>query len=141
MNNDIKDSGIWTNVKTETGFILNVNLRRDTLDQAYTELKTFILKNKFQPYEKSFNKGTPKPVEYVENRVCPLDGGKLIKPPVGTNRPIKCANGKYDFATKTTVGCQFTEWEKPAHVAEVEKVMARNTDTYNPDEVPDNIDF
>ena len=128
MNNDIKDSGIWTNVKTETGFILNVNLRRDTLDEAMTEIKAFILKNKLQPYERSSQKYPPKVIDYVENRVCPLDGGKLIKPPVGTNRPIKCANGKYDFATKTTLGCQFTEWEKPAHVAEVEKSFARTGD-------------
>lgn len=52
MNNDIKDSGLWTEVKTETGFILNVNLRRDTLDECMKDLKTFILANKCQPYER-----------------------------------------------------------------------------------------
>jgi hypothetical protein len=67
----------------------------------------------------------PKVVEYVENKVCPLDGGKLIKPPVGTNRPIKCENGKYDFATKVSSGCDYKEWPKPKIAQDVDEAFER----------------
>lgn len=135
---------MFTNYKREDGFEVSLTLRGEDLKTVATNLDEAIkaiMKKGGTPVSRQKAGYPPKTVDYIENRVCPLDGGKLIKPPVGTNRPIKCENGKYDFATKTTVGCQFTEWEKPAHVAEVEKVMARNTDTYNPDEVPDNINF
>lgn len=68
-----------------------------------------------------FQKAAPKPVDYIEGRLCPLDGGRLIKPPVGTNRPIKCENSKYNFQTKTSSGCAFTEWPKSGYEQDMER--------------------
>src|ERR1035437_10138554 len=63
---------------------------------------------------------------YVEGRVCPLDGGKLIKPPVGTNRPIKCENNRYNFQTKQSEGCAYTDWNntKSGYQTDMERVAA-----------------
>lgn len=135
---------MFTNYKRLDQFEVSLTLRGDELKVVATNLDTAIkaiMEKGGTPVSRQKAGYPPKVIDYVVGEVCPLDGGRLINPPAGTNRPIKCENGKYDFATKTTSGCLFTRWPKPAHVAEVEKVMARNTDTYNPDEVPDNIDF
>lgn len=55
-----------------------------------------------------------KEIEYVEGRLCPLCGEKLvyaIKKADGS-KFIKCSTQKYDFATKTSSGCNFVEWPK-----------------------------
>lgn len=48
--------------------------------------------------------------EYIEGRVCPLDGGKLVKPQPGSKAPIKCENNKWNPTTKEAYGCKHIEW-------------------------------
>ena len=104
----------FTSWKRPDGFVVNFTVRDTDGSQAYTRIDLAIKKamaDKCVPYEKSFTKAKA-PVDYVEGRVCPIDGGKLIKPSAD-NRPIKCENGKYDFATKTKSGCAYVEWPQP----------------------------
>lgn len=65
--------------------------------------------------------GFKKEIAYVEGRVCPKCGEKLVQGTTKTGKPfIKCSTQKYDFTTKSTTGCSFVEWtetegqEKPA---------------------------
>lgn len=52
-----------------------------------------------------------KPVDYVEGRLCPKDNGRLVRTQTKAGAKfIKCENNKYDFATKRSSGCPFTEW-------------------------------
>jgi hypothetical protein len=67
---------------------------------------------------KKFGGGFKKEPEYVGDRVCPIDGGKLIKP-TNPRAPIKCENQKYDFRTKITSGCTFTEWPNQQKTDEI----------------------
>lgn len=71
------------------------------------------LANGFEVPVKGF-KSAPKEKDFVEGKVCPLDGGKLIKPPLGSRAPIKCENQKYDWTTKVTSGCAYIEWPDKA---------------------------
>lgn len=105
---------MFTNYKRADGFEVSLTLRGTNLSTVATQLDKSIksiIENGGTPVSRQngFKKDKP-PVEYIEGRVCPLDGGKLIKPPVGTQRPIKCENGKYNFQTKQAYGCGFTEW-------------------------------
>jgi hypothetical protein len=53
----------------------------------------------------------PKVKDYVEGRVCPVDGGKLVnKVSKAGKKYIQCENGSYNPVTKTTDGCKYTEW-------------------------------
>ncbi len=52
---------------------------------------------------------------YVEGRVCPLDGGKLLKGSDATKWAEKCENGKWDAATRKTIGCNHIVWKQTTH--------------------------
>lgn len=53
--------------------------------------------------------GASKTVEYVEGRVCPKDGGKLIKKVSKEGKPFAvCENGKFINGVKS--GCDHFEW-------------------------------
>lgn len=109
-----KKTGLWCDVKTETGFVLNVNLRGDTLEECFTELKTFIQDHKMLPYERyarkesgnTFFKKEAKPKEYT-GEDCPQDGGKLIFTETKKGRAVKCENSNWDFKTKQETGCNY----------------------------------
>jgi hypothetical protein len=109
MNNDGQFKAIvFTTFKSQGGFVVHATQRGDDLKDCYTKLGEFIKSEKGVAYEKQ--SGFPKKqIEYVEGKVCPLDKGRLIKP-TAPNRPIKCENSKYDFATKTSSGCAYVEW-------------------------------
>lgn len=64
--------------------------------------------------KQSFGGGVKKEVQYVEGKTCPKDGGKLVKAFSKTGKEYhKCENGKYDFATKQTLGCTYVDWLNP----------------------------
>jgi hypothetical protein len=97
--------------KRADGFIVQLTLRDETGEAVLKRLDgaiNKIVELKGIPYERQsgFKK---REVEYT-GELCPLDKGRLIKPPVGSNRPIKCENSKYDFATKTSSGGKFIKW-------------------------------
>ena len=118
MHNDSEMPVVmFTNYKRTDGFEVSLTLRGVDLSTVATNLDTAIkgvIAKGGTPVSRQSKGYPPKVVDYVVGRVCPLDGGKLINPPVGTNRPIKCENGKYDFTTKTTSGCTFIEWANTA---------------------------
>ena len=103
---------VFTTFKSKnTGFIVHATQRGDDLDSAYKLLGDFITKQGGIPYEKQG--GFPKKVIEYTGELCPLDKGRLIKPSA-PNRPIKCENSRYDYATKTSSGCAFVSWPKPS---------------------------
>jgi len=54
--------------------------------------------------------------------VCPKDGGRLFHILTKTGKDIcKCENSKFDFATKTSSGCDFIAWGKNLVDAEKKK--------------------
>jgi hypothetical protein len=58
--------------------------------------------------------GAKKEVEYVEGKKCPKCGGRLIKKVSSVGKPFhKCENGKWDFTTKQTTGCDYVDWLNP----------------------------
>ena len=131
MNESEMPVVMFTNYKRTDGFEVSVTLRGTNIQEVAVDLDTtikLIIKSGGTPVSRQKPQYAPKVVDYVVGEVCPLDGGKLINPPAGTNRPIKCEHGRYDFATKTTSGCSFTKWPKPAHVAEVEQSFALSED-------------
>lgn len=115
---------MFTNYKRTDGFEVSITLRGEELSLVAGDLDMAIksiIKAGGTPVSRQSQKYSPKPVEYVENRVCPKDGGRLIKPEAGSNKPIKCENGKYDWKTKTTSGCQYIEWPKSEMAEQVDK--------------------
>lgn len=113
MDNTEAPVVMFTNYKRTDGFEVSLTLRGDDLTTVATKLDTAIkaiIVKGGTPVSRQSKGYPPKVVDYVVGRVCPLDGGKLINPPKDSNRPIKCENNKYDFATKTSSGCKFTEW-------------------------------
>lgn len=74
------------------------------------------LENGFEVPAPRFPKKEIKPIEYVEGRKCPLCGGRLITPPPGTNKPIKCEFSKYNFQTRQTEGCTHVEWPNQTRI-------------------------
>jgi hypothetical protein len=110
---DFPEAGAVVNVdyKRTDGFVVKLTLRDATGAEVLKRLEgaiAVIKKDGGVPYERSYGK-QPVAKEYIEGRVCPVDGGKLVKPSK-PNQPIKCDNGRYDFPTKTTIGCQYIEW-------------------------------
>jgi hypothetical protein len=58
--------------------------------------------------------GQKKEVEYVQGKVCPKCGGRLIAKISSIGKPFhKCENGKWDFQTKQATGCDFVDWLNP----------------------------
>ncbi len=53
---------------------------------------------------------TPK-IEYVEGKVCPKDGGKLIVNITKSGKKFyKCENAKWDNENKKNIGCDYVDW-------------------------------
>jgi|SaaInlLV_10m_DNA_2_1039722.scaffolds.fasta_scaffold00542_27 hypothetical protein len=61
---------------------------------------------------RSYGGGKAKaPVKYVEGKMCPKDGGKLLDKTTKMGKSFhECENRKYDFTTKQTSGCDFIDW-------------------------------
>lgn len=116
-----------TKVKSTNGFEYILTMREGLTEELFsnlmkliTEKEKVLLAKGWTPLSQQQSKYPAKVIDYVEGRVCPKDGGKLIKPPEGTNRPIKCENSKYDWKTKTSSGCDFLEWPKSGYEKDME---------------------
>lgn len=104
-------------VKSKNGFEHLFTMRdssvNDMIQKIETVEKAFLAKGWTPLTQQTFGKKEKPPVEYAEGRVCPNDGGRLIKAVTKTGKKfMKCENQKYDFTTKTTSGCTFTSWEE-----------------------------
>lgn len=72
------------------------------MDKALTEMK-------FTPVVKGFGKREAKPVEYVEGRVCPTCGKKLVwAQKRDGSKFVKCETNKY--VNGVSSGCPFVDW-------------------------------
>ena len=102
----------FTSFKRTDGFVINITLRDKTGAEVLKRMDGAIIEIKKQggvPYEKK--SGFPKKVVEYTGEMCPLcKKGRLVKP-TAPNRPIKCEFGKYDYATKKTIGCTFVKWD------------------------------
>ena len=101
-----------TKVKTGNGFEWLFSMRGDTIDEQMKKIeaieKIWIEKG-WTPIAQNASKYPQKVVEYVEGKVCPLDGGRLVKPQ-NPRAPIKCENNKWNPTTKVAYGCLHIEW-------------------------------
>lgn len=71
------------------------------LDKGWTPLAQ-------QPRSNGF---PPKQVDFVEGRVCPTCSEKLVHTQTKEGKKfIKCSTNRWDFATKTAIGCKYIEW-------------------------------
>lgn len=62
-----------------------------------------------------YKKYEAKPVEYVEGKVCPKCGKKVVRSTTKDGRvTLKCEDNKYDYKTKVQSGCTFFEFEHSA---------------------------
>lgn len=122
MDNTEAPVVMFTNYKRTDGFEVSLTLRGTNVGNVATELdksiKT-IKANGGTPVSRQSQKYPPKPVEYVENRVCPNDGAKLVYATKkdGT-RYIKCENNKWINGQAT--GCQFVEWNNKPGISSEE---------------------
>lgn len=58
--------------------------------------------------------GQKKEVKYIEGKVCPLDGGKLVEKVTKAGKPYhKCENGKWNAQENKAYGCTFVDWLEP----------------------------
>lgn len=106
-------ASVTYSIKTKTGFNCLFSIREesgvDLLDKMQLVETRFVTDGITPQPEKSY--GAKKPVNIVPNRKCPLCGSDLVETTTSAGkRMIKCSTQRYDFATKTVQGCQFTEW-------------------------------
>jgi hypothetical protein len=100
-------------IKSKDGFEWLFTIRDESAKTLMFKMKAMESNwtaNGFTPLAQGFGKKAAAPKEYVEGRVCPVDGGKLIKPPTGSKAPIKCENNKWNPTTKQSFGCQYKYW-------------------------------
>lgn len=98
-------------VRDEKASVLSFKMRameKNWMEQGFTPLA-----------QNAFGKKPAAPVEYVQGRTCPQDGGRLVKPPVGSKAPIKCENNKYNFQTKQSYGCPYKIWPDQQPVQQI----------------------
>ncbi len=112
---DEAPASVTVKIKSPTGFEYMFTMRNDkasTLMFRMKAMEKIWTDTGFTPLaQNAFSKGQQKPVEYVADRVCPTDSGKLIKAKKKDGTPfIKCENNKYINGQQT--GCKFVEWSQ-----------------------------
>lgn len=61
--------------------------------------------------DERFKVGMKKPTEYVEGRVCPTCGNKLVyKYKKDGGKYIRCSTNVWNPQTQTATGCQYVNW-------------------------------
>ena len=105
-------TSVTYSVTSPKGFNALVTIRDAEFKELATKM-TFVEewfeKNGYKPQVKGFAK---KEVEYVGT--CPKCSGRLVKKVSKAGKTYHaCENGKYDFNTKTTIGCNFVDWLEP----------------------------
>lgn len=105
---------VWTELE-KNGFVWNLTLRKgisaSEIDNVLSLIDTAQLKaisKGFKYHEKKSNFPAKKSLEFIEGKVCPKCGEKLVK---GVGKVAeKCSTNKYDFTTKTSSGCDYVLW-------------------------------
>ena len=114
MNNDLPEAHAvaFTNFKRTDGFEVSITLRGNNGTEVLERLGKAIDQIKLDggiPISRSAQKGFSKPLEYVEGKLCPICGEKLIyaNKKDGT-KFIKCSTNKYMNGQAT--GCTYVDW-------------------------------
>lgn len=108
-----KSQSATVKVKTKNNFEWLFSIRAESTTDLVAKMEAMEklwLENGWQPIAQNAQKWGKKEPEYVEGRVCPLDGGRLVKPQPGSKAPIKCENNKWNSQTKQAYGCKHIEW-------------------------------
>ena len=117
---DIQGDSVTFSITDSQGFDLLYTIREKDTDknfpQRVTDTSKMLSVEGYKPKVKPVYNKPPyvkKEKDYITDRVCPQDGGKLYKLLTKTGKTmIKCDNSKWDFTTKTASGCDFVEWPK-----------------------------
>lgn len=129
--NDLNEAPaiVFTNFKRPDGFEVSLTLRGDTgtellakMDKAIKQLITEGCTPVVKGYGNKQNR-PEKVIEYVEGGMCPLDGGRLVKPQPGSKAPIKCENNRWNFQLKKAEGCTHIEWPEKKNQYPVRQVL------------------
>jgi len=130
---------MFTNYKRADGFEVSLTLRGEDLRTVATNLDTAIKaisEKGGTPVSRQRQGYPPKVVEYVENRVCPKDGAKLIyATKKDGSKFIKCENNKW--INGKAVGCEYIDWGKSELAKQVDKSFEETGEI----EIPDDVDF
>lgn len=120
MNNEAKIS-VNCNVKSPNGFEYQLTLREGVSEKEFSDLMELIAKKevvllakKWLPLPRSFTKAfAKKDPEFVEGKVCPECGGRIVKGQSkdGSKHWEQCEHYKWDFTAKKNIGsCNYQVW-------------------------------
>jgi hypothetical protein len=130
MTTDMKDENnfpeagavAYFGYKRTDGFEISLTLRDKTGKELLKRLDGAIAEvikagGTPLPLRGGFPSKLAKPVNYVEGRTCPLCHNRLVHAETKDGRKfIKCETNKWDFATKQSIGCKYTDWgDKPTN--------------------------
>jgi hypothetical protein len=109
-------ASVTYSIMTKNGFPVLFTVRAESgleLLEKMLVIEKKLLESGATPQQQRHFEKKEKVVEYVEGRVCPVDGARLVKKTTKDGKVIvECENRKFDFATKQTTGCSFIEWPK-----------------------------
>lgn len=109
------NASVTYSITSKSGFNILFTLRDENginLLNKMDSVEPELLKRGYIPQiKKSFGGGEKKPLDIVPDRKCPTCGKDLVYQTLSSGKKmIKCSTQKYDFATKTTTGCEYKEW-------------------------------
>lgn len=110
-----KSQSATVKVRTKNNFEWLFSIRAETTKDLVVKMETMEeiwLEKNWIPIAQNTSKFPQKVIEYVEGELCPLDGGRLVKPQPGSKAPIKCENNRWNFQLKKAEGCEFVKWPK-----------------------------
>lgn len=109
-------TSVTYSVTSEKGFSALVTIRDAEFKELATKMafvEEWFESHGYKPQVKQ-TFGAKKEQEFVEGKVCPLDGGRLVKKLTKAGKPYhKCENGKWNAQTNQAYGCKFVDWLEP----------------------------
>jgi len=107
-------ASVTYNLNSPRGYPVLFTIRRDNESELLETMEALEMLLEGKGYTpKTYKKFEKKPVDYVEGRVCPRCGGRLVnKVSKSGKKFIKCEKGKWDFVNKKAIGCDYVEWEE-----------------------------
>lgn len=112
------NSSVTFNIQTKEGYKALFSVRGDSGEELLKLMPNIIAEFQRQGIvpqpDRVFGGGRPKEEpKVVEGRKCPKCGNPLVEVKTKTGKTfVKCSTQKYDFATKTTTGCDYISWNQ-----------------------------
>ena len=116
INGDLPESptSVTYSVTSPKGFSALVTIRDAEFKELASKMafvEDWFEKQGYKPQVKGFPK---KEVEYVEGKVCPKCGGKMVKRVSKNGKEYhKCEFGKWNALTQKAEGCNYVDWLDP----------------------------